>query len=43
MKKHKPLCSICGKVCEMSDRNTDGTYAHSACLMVNMTRPGGKE
>lgn len=36
------LCLVCGKPCEPSDRNTDGTYAHRECLYANQTtkRPG---
>ena len=34
-----PKCLICGKPCEKSDRNTDGTYAHRECLYAHMTRP----
>ena len=27
-----PLCIVCGKPAAVSDRNSDGTYAHAACL-----------
>jgi hypothetical protein len=36
----KPLCFICGKPCTLADKNTDGTYAHDACLKEKMTWHG---
>jgi hypothetical protein len=39
MARVKPKCLICGKPCEVYDRNVDGTYAHRECLYKHMTRP----
>lgn len=30
-------CMVCGKPCEIWDRNIDKTYAHRECLYANMT------
>jgi hypothetical protein len=35
----KPKCFICGKACELSDRNVDKTYAHRDCLYAHQTIP----
>lgn len=32
-------CIVCGKSCDVGDRNSDGTYAHRECLYKTMTRP----
>jgi hypothetical protein len=29
-------CIVCGKRCEPSDKNTDGTYAHRSCLYLHI-------
>lgn len=39
MARIKPKCCICGKECEMGDRNVDATYAHRDCLYGHMTAP----
>lgn len=35
-------CIACGKPCKPYEENTDGTYAHDACLREQMIRPAGK-
>ncbi len=32
-------CLVCGKPCQASDRNQDGTYAHAGCLRQVQVRP----
>lgn len=36
-------CLICGRGgCQVWERNTDGTYAHSSCLYATALVPVGK-
>lgn len=30
-------CLVCGRPCERHERNTDGSYAHDACLRSRQT------
>ena len=34
-----PKCFVCGKTCDETDRNNDGSYAHRNCLITTSSRP----
>ena len=38
MIKVKRPCSVCGKECEVWQRNVDGTYLHNACAYATISR-----